>query len=314
MQGVRHLLITLGGIFVLLLLATDVFMTVFLERGGLLHNGQNRAVWAVLRAVALRFRGSTRASILSLGGPILAVLTIVTWILLLVVGFALLYAPHVSGFIYIGGEPTSQWAEAFYFSAVVSSTLGFGDIVPASPVVRLLSGLHGLLGLALFGLTVTYVLSVYNQSTRARALALAIGAYLDPGVDEAINREGLDTVSEWSQRIAMRLLEILQAHLEYPILHYFRSRDTETSLPAQMRRLLDLVERMEEAELPGGEPTGRRPSSLLLRRAVENYVRRAEQGFIPSRSMHQARLEERDLEDAYDRLMRYLGFSQDAEM
>jgi hypothetical protein len=39
-----------------------------------------------------------------------------------------------------------------YFSAIVMTTVGFGDIVPLSPMARLAVGLQAVLGVTLFGL------------------------------------------------------------------------------------------------------------------------------------------------------------------
>lgn len=84
-----------SGILVLLLLLVDAFGTVFHPqgRGGALHRVQNRAVWALFRAVGRRGDGTPRDGWLALAGPTLAVLTLVVWVLLLVGGFALIYGP-----------------------------------------------------------------------------------------------------------------------------------------------------------------------------------------------------------------------------
>lgn len=96
--------------------------------------------------------------------------TIAFWITLFVSGFALLYLPLMRepGRFLSPAEFAPVPSDALYFSAVSFLTTGYGDIVPAHWLARLLAVAEGALGLLTISLSVTYLLSVYRSSPESR--------------------------------------------------------------------------------------------------------------------------------------------------
>ena len=94
-------LIPVIGAALLLLLAADVFFTVFSPhgRGGPVNRRQNRALWALFRASGRRRDGSARDRWLPLAAPFMVVSTLAFWVLWLVIGFALVYYPWIESFL-----------------------------------------------------------------------------------------------------------------------------------------------------------------------------------------------------------------------
>ena len=58
---------------------------------------------------------------------------------------------------------TDRHSELLYFSLVTLSTIGYGDVVPLHPEVRMLAALEGLTGVLYVAITVAVLVSAYRQ-------------------------------------------------------------------------------------------------------------------------------------------------------
>ncbi|XP_024976294.1 two-pore potassium channel 1-like [Cynara cardunculus var. scolymus] len=75
---------------------------------------------------------------------------------------------------HISGKKTNSILDAFYFTAALATSIGYGDLTPDTNLVMLLVSLFGLLGMILFGLMVNMVIEIVfkpdeydaNQQTR----------------------------------------------------------------------------------------------------------------------------------------------------
>jgi hypothetical protein len=83
------------------------------------------------------------------------------WTVLIVLGWTLVYWPHIShGFSYAEGlQPTvrTDFLDALYLSLVMVATLGLGDIVPDDGWLRIVAPLQALVGFALLTALVSWV-------------------------------------------------------------------------------------------------------------------------------------------------------------
>lgn len=292
-----------------MLLAADVFFTVFHSggRGGLVNRRQNRLVWALFRGVGARLNGTRRERWLSYGGPALIVVTLVVWVLWLVAGFALVYFPYVSTFLVSPGSLRLPWAEALYYSGYTAATLGFGDVVAEHEALRLLSVVEALSGFALVSVSTTYLLAVYRELLAMQALASNIAGYfrsVEVEREIAAGGVGEEAVARWTEAVAAQLLHILEAHFQYPILHYFRTGEESRALPVQLGHLVDLRRWTREARTSGGA----HPSLASLADAVEVYLREVEANFIPGRAELGELVEGDDTAGAHRRLLTYMCY------
>jgi hypothetical protein len=71
------------------------------------------------------------------------------------------------GAVYLAIGEFREFEPALYFSAVVFTTLGFGDLV-ASPDWRLLASCEAAAGLLLFGLSTAFLFEVLREIMRRR--------------------------------------------------------------------------------------------------------------------------------------------------
>ena len=61
-----------------------------------------------------------------------------------------------------------QSFEAFYFSLITLTTVGFGDITPVSPVARMLAATEAMMGVLYMAILVAHLVSLYRREDRER--------------------------------------------------------------------------------------------------------------------------------------------------
>lgn len=303
------------GVALLVSLVVDVFSTVFSARGlgGPVNRRQNRALWTLFRGFGTRGDGSVRSEWLALAGPVMVVTTVGVWVLWLVVGFALIYYPWIESFLVSPGTVRTPVLEVLYYSGYTAATLGFGDVVADAEALRLLAPVEALGGFALLSASVTYFLAVYRELIRKEALAAWIDShfgsherYGSPAVRDG-EEGGREVLARWSESLSGSLSEVLLAHFQYPVLHYFRASKTWRSLPVQLGRLLDLRGLVRDAD--ESQPLAalaRHPSYVALQDALEKYLREVDElftGGLPDASEREGR---DPLGLAHRRLMDYM--------
>jgi voltage-gated potassium channel Kch len=140
-------------------------------------------VWRIGR------RGRGRRRLGHFTGPLAMGTVVATWLGLLLVGFALVYWPHLpDAFIYGSGlDPAVRggFADAMYLSAVTLATLGFGDIVPTQTWLRVVVPVEALVALREGG----YAVESVDASGHRRYLAVTLGLFEDGNVE--ISGDGL---------------------------------------------------------------------------------------------------------------------------
>lgn len=242
------LVLTIVGAGLVLFVAYDVYGTVLHARGtaGPIGEAFNRSLWRAARAVAFRLSRKRRHHFLNAFGPLFLPALIAIYLMLLVAGFALIYYPRMPAEFAVDPEASSpRWIQAIYLSGVTLTTVGYGDITPRSVGMRVVAMVHSAAGFALISLTITYLLTVYRALERKRTIGLALYQQADEGADVA----GFIT----NHFVAGRFLgfadslrdttrdmqEMLEAHFEHPVIHYFHPTVTHKSLPRMLFLVLE---------------------------------------------------------------------------
>jgi hypothetical protein len=236
----EKILFMAGGFALLVFVARDVHVTVLHSSGrnGPLSRLLAGSIWRIAVASAFRLSRQQRHRRLNSIGPVLLPSLIGLYIILLIIGFALIYYPHMPEDFSVSADAASpRWIESFYFSGITLTTLGYGDIVPKTNLMRVLVFVEAGSGFGLISLAITYVLTVYGALERKRAAALAFYHEAEGGAD-VVGFVGNHFVAgklsglAASLRAAARdLQETLESHVEHPILHYFHPSQVYKSLP-----------------------------------------------------------------------------------
>ncbi len=263
------LLATLVGAVLIVAALRDIFQQLFRPSGGgSLSRPLMHAIWRVFHRAAAR-----RRVFLELAGPSILISIILSWVLLLTIGWALILWPRLpEDFLLATGlDPSNQsgFIDALYLSLVTLVTLGYGDITPTSGWLRVLLPLEALVGFGLLTAAISWVLSIYPVLSRRRSLAYEIHL-----TREAEQQTG-DPIEQTSPEAAERTLEDLASQLvtvqgdivQFPVTYYFHNDDTRSSLPAAMPYLDRLAARASGQECPSGI----RLRAAILRTAVDDF-------------------------------------------
>ncbi len=271
MTGVLGWLVTAVGAVLVLVALRDIFHTIWHPTGrGGLSRRLMAAVWRV---------GRRRGALGPLAGPLAMVVVVLAWVLLILLGWALVYWPHLpDGFVFGSNlDPASRAGplDAVYLSTVTLATLGFGDIVPAADWLRLAVPIQALIGFALITAAVSWVLQVYPALTRRRALAVRVSLLrrVDTPALVADPQSGL--AAPLLQDLAIGLAQLRVDLTQYAETYYFRDGDADASLPAMLGVVLDLSERARRA--PGADT---RYAGELLATAVGDYLHVVNEHFL----------------------------------
>ena len=263
------------GLLLLLGVLWDAFETMVLSRrvssGFRVTTFFYRATWAPWRAVARRMRvGRRRESFLTIYGPLSLVLLIATWALVLVFAFALLQ--WGSGDAVAGAGGSRFWTTA-YMSGTTLFTLGLGDVTPKTPFAKFLTVLESGTGFAFLALVISY-LPVLSQAFSKREVSISMldaRAGSPATCSELIRRHGLDKqpaalgelLREWERWSA----ELLESHISFPVLAFYRSQHDNQSWVAALTTVLDACA-LVIAAVEGGPVRDARLTFAMARHAV----------------------------------------------
>jgi hypothetical protein len=202
----------------------------------------NWPVWLLLSRV---FRApKRRETFLSVFGPLSLLGLFASWVVGLIVGFALLHW-SLSTPVQTPAGAEEGLTEFLYFSGTTFFTIGYGDVVPRGGLGHFLAVLEGGIGFGFLALIIGYLPVLYQAFSRrevvislfdARAgsppsagqLLLRIAPYHNSGAAH-------DALAEWERWSA----ELLESHLSFPVLSYYRSQHDNQSWVAALTTILD---------------------------------------------------------------------------
>lgn len=271
--------LTVLGIVTVAVGVYDVFRTfVHPSARGRLSSALVRVPWIISRRIrGAPSRGAGAAGVL---------LVMVTWVVLQVVGWALIYVPHVEEhFSYseqVGAGELGDVAEAVYMSIVVLGTLGLGDVVITQQVLRLVSPVQALIGFVLLTASISWIMQLYPALARRRAWALHVSHISSARMHEGLVDEGAapgatGVVHALASGAAQVRIDLGQ-HAET---YYFTERDPATCLPSAMRycaQLAEAAERSPDASLRAAGATLGTAIHDLAGFLQERYLPRADGG------------------------------------
>ncbi|HUK24071.1 MAG TPA: ion channel [Terriglobales bacterium] len=239
---------TISGVIILLAVLLDAFETVVLPRRIARHFRLTawfyRRTWIPWRRLASKIPSQVRReSFLGYFGPLSLIFLLIFWAAGLIFGFALVQygtGEHVQ----LGGELITFGA-LVYHSGETFFTLGYGDIVPTSSLSRALSVAEAGTGFALLGAVIGYLPTIYGAFSRreiqislldARSGSPPTAAELLGRFGNCPSQEGLDRIFlEWEHWAA----EVLESHLSYPVLSFYRSQHNNQSWLGALTTILD---------------------------------------------------------------------------
>jgi hypothetical protein len=252
---------TLAGAILIGAAVYDVFHTLFHASGG--GGGVSdwiaRNVWSIFR----RLSEYTRETLLNWAGAAAMAAVMLFWISGVVLGFALLYLPHMpEKFVAAPGLNISEYGsfiDALNLSIGSLITLT-GDVMPRSQWIRLLMGLEAVLGFALLTASISWLLSVYPVLQSRKAIGHAVSLLLNAEKEIGSRVEELpgSDAQQVLQTLATNLTAVRSELMHFPITFYFREAEAES-----LTGVLEYLGTLAERGLSHREPSVRIAATML---------------------------------------------------
>lgn len=172
--------------------------------------------------------------------PLLISSYLVVWVAMLIFGYGLIFWALRAEI-----RPHPDFGSAIYFAASSLLTIGYGDFVPHDPLVRAGSIISATTGLGVVAVVATFLFQTFTAFQRREAFIVTVSERTGapPSGPEFIGRHvklglvsDIDIVLRESQRW---IAEVLETHLAYPVLTYFRSSHDDESWVGTLGALLD---------------------------------------------------------------------------
>src|SRR6202158_745140 len=243
------LLIAIVGLFILFATLWEAFETIILPRRVTrpirLVRMFYRVTWKFWAAVNRLIRSKKlREAHLSYYGPLSLLGLFATWAVLLILAFAMLHWAAGSAINAPGETPTFR--TDFYLSGTTFFTLGLGDVTPRTTLAKAITVTEGGTGFGFLGLMISYLPTLHGAFSQ-RELNISLldaRAGSPPTAAELLRRHSQFADSEvltpylreWETWAA----QIMESHLSYPVLCYFRSQHDNQSWLAAFTAVLDV--------------------------------------------------------------------------
>lgn len=239
------LILLAAGVMIVLSTFSDVFQSVIVPRPArrrlrpsayLSRWGWNTWRWFGHAAVS----NDEREDFLGTFAPLLLIFLLAFWVSSLVVGYGLIFFALRTGL-----KPAPDFGAAIYFAGTSLLTIGFGDIVPATPLTRALSIATGASGFGIVAILTTFLFSIFGayQQREAFVVAFCNRAGAPPSGLELIEihtrMHSIDGLNQTLREGQMWMAAVLETHLAYPVLNYFRSTHDDISWVGTLGAILD---------------------------------------------------------------------------
>jgi hypothetical protein len=199
------------------------------------------------------------------------ILLLVVWAAVMVFGFALIF--YAMGSPFVDLMPGSTFLSDLYVSGTTIFTLGLGDVRPTCAWARGLVILEAGTGLGFLAVVMGYFPVLYAAFSRREVSISLLDARAGspPTAAELMRRHAYDggenalavLLVEWERWSA----ELLESHISYPLLCYFRSQHNNQSWISALTAVLD-ASALLIAGVQGGEARQAQLTFAMSRHAL----------------------------------------------
>ena len=234
---------------VLAIILWDAFETVVLPRTVSrrlrLTRVYFRFTWKLWkRATALLRADRHRERFLAIFGPMSLIGLAAVWALGLLSGFAGLHWAAGSSIRPL--RATAHFIDDLYLSGTTFFTLGLGDVQPVGSLARLITVAEAGTGFAFLAIVIAYFPVLYQSFSRREARLTLLDAWAGspPAAVEVLRRlaarNEMGALQPFLKDWEYWCSEVLESHISYPAVAYFRSQHTRQSWVSALATILDL--------------------------------------------------------------------------
>jgi hypothetical protein len=238
----------IAGVAIFLIVLWDAFEAIILPRRVTRRFRLTRlfykSTWSLWKfAISLITSRKTREALLGFYGPLSLLVLVGVWAAGLVLGFGFMQYGAGSAVVIAGGQPGLQ--TDMYLSGTTFFTLGLGDVIPRSGLARVLVVIEAGFGFGFLAAVIGYLPFIYGSFSKREVdiSLLDSRAGTPPTAGELLRRHSYlhgqealrELLKDWERWCA----ELMESHLSYPVLAYFRSQHDNQSWIASLTAILD---------------------------------------------------------------------------
>ena len=246
------LFFVLGALLLLLVLA-DLLWTTMGAGGGPVTKRVTSLLWGIALRIHHQWPSHRFLSVAGVGVFLFAVML---WIMLLWVGWLLVFTSSTEAVVSAQTKvPADVW-ERVYFTGFTIFTLGTGDYQPVGRFWQVFTALASFSGLFLVTFSITYVLPVVQAATHKRHLAVyisSLGQSAQAILIHCWNGQNFNSLAQHLTSITSDIAQLEQRHLTYPVLHYFHAKQRPEGIAISLSALDEALTILEY----GIEPSAR---------------------------------------------------------
>jgi hypothetical protein len=185
----------------------------------------------------------TRETLLSFYGPLSLLVLVGVWAVGLVLAFGLMQYGAGSAVNFAGGKP--GFGTDIYLSGTTFFTLGLGDVLPRTGLARFLVVTEAGFGFGFLAAVIGYLPFIYGSFSKREVniSLLDARAGTPPTAGELLRRHaypgGTDALRLLFKDWELWAAELMESHLSYPVLAFFRSQHDNQSWVAALTAILD---------------------------------------------------------------------------
>jgi hypothetical protein len=238
----------LGGIAIVAVILSDVFQSVLVPRAvgrrfrpSFIAWSRLWLLWPWLGWKLYGRNPDRREDFLAFFAPFALVFLLLMWATMLIVGYGLIFFALRSGI-----APTiHSLGQAEYFAGTSMLTIGYGDIVPRTSAARVIAIVAGMTGLLLFAVDTAFLFSVIGAFQTRETFVVRLGARSGTppsGIDLVAVAAYSDTLANLGTLMLDAqtwVAQVMESHLAYPVLAFFRSSHDYESWIGTLGTLLD---------------------------------------------------------------------------
>jgi hypothetical protein len=200
--------------------------------------------WTPWAAAARKFLPPKRqGTFLSLFGPLSILILLGLWAFGLIMGFGLLHWA-IGTPLGSHGEPASLGVYA-YFSGVTFFTLGYGDVTPVELLGRILAVVETGIGFGFLAVVISHLPVLYPAFSRREVTIALLDARAGspPTAGTLLSRSvrcgNVDLLGQFLAEWERWAAEVLESHISFPVLSFYRSQHDNQSWLAALTTILD---------------------------------------------------------------------------
>src|ERR1039457_314435 len=273
-----HILVGIFGGALVVLMLFEIFLAFLLprrvKRDPLLARRVAIYAWGPWRALARRLPEHIGDTLLGMYGPFGLLLDLALWVVLLMFGYACV---QWAGGSHLAPGSSVDFGQDIYYSAATLVSTSAGGLVAVGSFARVFEVLEAATGFGVLTIVIAYLPSLYQafsrRETTVSQLDARAGSPPSAGrlVVRATQRGGWTALNDYLRGWEVWSAELMETHLSYPTLAFFRSQHINQNWLSALCTILD-ASSLAVSAAPVGSVEEARYTFAISRHAIADLA------------------------------------------